>query len=162
MVRKPTKPQHKRRHNVIADDFHEDVPAPDQPLISIVPVPPVPASQASQSPHIPPAQDDQTKARKRNRPQFYGFTDADISPTSSLASSSSAKPKKRKNKKDKKASKQKDLVVALIQNAKQSRIPSPPRPDLHLGQVSPSDPRIRCFEYEQEREMSVWDAENEI
>ena len=162
MVRKPTKPQLKRRHNVISDDFHEDVPAPDQPLISIVTAPPVPASQVAQSPHIPPAQDDQTKGRKRNRPQFYGFTDADISPTSSLASSSSAKPKKRKNKKDKKASKQEDSVVALIQNAEQSRIPSPPRPDLQLGQVSPSDPRIRYFEYEQEREISVWDAENEL
>ena len=156
MVRKPTKPQLKRRHNVIADDFHENVPAQDQPLISIVPAPPAPASQ------VPPAQDDQTKGRKRNRPQFYGFTDVDISPTSSLASSSSAQPKKRKNKKDKKASKQEDSVVAPIQNAEQSRIPSPPRPDLQLGQVSPSDPRIRDFEYEQEREMSVWDEENEI
>ena len=142
-VRKPTKPQLKRRHNVIADDMHEDVPAQDQPLILIVPAPPAPASQ------VPPAQaqDDQTKERKRNRPQFYGFTDADISPTSSLASSSSAQPKKRKNKKDKKTSKQTDSVVALIQNAEQSRIPSPPRPDLQLGQVSPPDPRIRYFEY---------------
>ena len=157
-VRKPTKPQLKRRHNVITDDMHEDVPAQDQPLISIVPAPPTPASQ------VPPAQaqDDQTKGRKCNRPQFYGFTDADISPTSSLASSSSAQPKKRKNKKDKKISKQTDSVVALIQTAEQSRIPSPPRPDLQLGQVSPPDTRIRYFEYEQEREMSVWDAENEI
>ena len=156
MVRKPTTPQLKRRHNVITDDLHEDVPAQDQPLISIAPAPPATATQ------VPPAQDDQTKGRKRNRSQFYGFTDADISPTSSLVSSSSAKPKKRKNKKDKKASKQEDSVVALIQNAKQSRIPSPPRPDLQLGQVSPSDSRIRYFEYEQEREISVWDAENEI
>ena len=155
-VRKPTKPQLERRHNVIADDLHDDVPAQDQPLILTVPAPPAPASQ------VPPAQDDQTKGRKRNRPQFYGFTDANISPTSSLASSSSAKPKKRKNKKDKKASQQADSAVALIQNAEQSRIPSPPRPDLQLGQVSPPDPRIRYFEYEQEREMSVWDAENEI
>ena len=132
------------------------MPAPDQPLISIVPAPPVPASQVSQSTHIPPAQDDQTKGRKRNRPQFYGFTDADISPTSSFASSSSTKPKnkkqkQRKNKKDKKASKPEDSVVALIQNAEQSGIPSPPRPDIQLGQVSPSDPGIRYFEYEQER-----------
>ena len=166
MVRKPTKDVLmlsllKRRHNVISDDFHENVPAPDQPLISIVPSPPVPASQVSESTHISPAQDDQTKGRKRNRPQFYGFTDADISPTSSLASSSSAKPKKRKNKKDKKAPKPENSVVALIQNAEQSRIPSPPRPDLQLGQVSPSDRGIRYFEYEQEREMSVWDAENQ-
>ena len=162
MVRNPTKPQFKRRHNVISDESHENVPAPDQPMISIVPAPPVPAPQVPQSSLIPPAQDDQTKGRKRNRPQFYGFTDADISPTSSLASSSSAKPKKRKNKKDKKASKPEISVVALIQDAEQSRIPSPPRPDLQLGQVSPSDPGIRYFEYEQEREMSVWDAENEI
>ena len=92
-VRKPTKPQLKRRQNVIAGDLHEDVSAQDQPLISIVPAPPAPASQE------PPAQDDQTTGRKRNRPQYYGFTDADISPTSFLASSISAKPKKRKNKK---------------------------------------------------------------
>ena len=157
-VRKPTKPQFKTRHNVLTDNIHEDVPAQDQPLILVVPAPPTPASQ------VPPAQaqDDQTKGRKRNRPQFYGFTDADISPTSSLASSSSAQPKKRKNKKEKKRSKQTDSVVALIQTAEQSRIPSPPRPDLQLGQVSPPDPRVRYFEYEQEREMSVWDAENEI
>ena len=54
MVRKPTKPQLKRRHNVISDEFIENVPAPDQPMISIVPAPPVPASQAAQSPLIPP------------------------------------------------------------------------------------------------------------
>ena len=79
-----------------------------------------------------------------------------------MASSSSAKPKKRKNKKDKKASKPENSVVALIQNAERSRNPSPPRPDLQLGQVSPSDPGIRYIEYEQEREMSVWYAENEV
>ena len=157
-VRKPTKPQFKRRLNVPTADIQEDVPAQNQPLISIVPAPPTPASQ------VPSAktQDDQRKGRKRNRPQFYGFTDADISPTSSLASTSSAQPKKRKNKKEKKRSKQSDSVVALIQTAEQSRIPSPPRPDLQLGQVSPPDIRVRYFEYEQEREMSVWDAENEI
>ena len=52
--------------------------------------------------------------------------------------------------------------MALIQNAEQSRIPSPKRPDIQIGQVSPPDSRIRCYEYEQEREMSEWDAENEI
>ena len=136
----------------------DPIPRTEQPLISIVPAPPTP------TPQVPPAQtqDDQTKGRKRNRPQFYGFTDADISPTSSLASTSSTQPKKRKNKKDKKQTKKSDSVVALIQTAEQSRIPSPPRPDLQLGQVSPPDPRVRYFEYEQEREMSVWDAENEI
>ena len=66
MVRKPTKLQLKRRHNVISDEFHENVPAPNQPMISIVPAPPVPAPQAPQSSLIPPAQDDQTKGRKRN------------------------------------------------------------------------------------------------
>ena len=65
-VRKPTKPQLKRRHNVITDDMHEDVPAQDQPLISIVPAPPAPASQ------VPPAQaqDDQTKAASAIDPNF--------------------------------------------------------------------------------------------
>ena len=134
----------------------------EQPVISIVPAPPAPTSQAPQTSLIPPTHEDQTEGGKRKQTQFYGFTDADISPTSSLASSSSAKPKKRKNKKDKKTSATENPVVALIQDAQQSRFPSPPQPDLHLGQVSPSDPRTRYFEYEQEREMSVWDAENEI
>ena len=157
-VRKPNKPQFKRRLNVPTADIQEDVSTQNQPLISIVPAPPTPASQVPST----QTQDDQTKGRKRNRPQFYGFTDADISPTSSLASTSSAQPKKRKNKKEKKRPKQSDSVVTLIQTAEQSRIPSPPQPDLKLGQVSPPDPRVRYFEYEQEREMSVWDAENEI
>ena len=166
-VRKPTKPQLKRRRNIIPDDFNENVTDLEQPVISIVPAPPAPTSQAPQTSLIPPAhedpaREDQTEGRKRKRPQFYGFTDADISPTSSLASSSSAKPKKRKNKKYKKTSATENSVVALIQDAEQSRIPSPPRPDLQSGQVSPSDPGTRYYEYEQEREMSVWDAENEI
>ena len=156
-VRKPNKPV-KKRFTVPTADIQEDASTQNQPLISIVQAPPTP------TPQVPPAQtqDDQTKGRKRNRPQFYGFTDADISPTSSLASTSSTQPKKRKTKKDKKQTKKSDSVVALIQTAEQSRIPSPPRPDLQLGQVSPPDPRVRYFEYEQEREMSVWDAENEI
>ena len=53
-------------------------------------------------------------------------------------------------------------MVALIQDDENSIIPSPPRPDLQLGQVSPSDDEVRYIEYEKEREMSVWDAENEI
>ena len=134
----------------------------EQPVISIVPAQPAPTSQAPQTSLTPPTHEDQTEGRKRKRPQFYGFTDSDISPTSSLTSSSSAKPKKRKNKKDKKTSATENSLVALIQDAEQSRIPSPPRPDLHLGQNSPSDPRTRYFEYKQEPEMSVWDAENEI
>ena len=70
MVRKRTKPQLKRRHNVISDDFHEDVPAPDQPLVSIVPAPPVPASQVSQSPHIPPHRTIKQKAASATDPNF--------------------------------------------------------------------------------------------
>ena len=54
MVRKQTKPQLKRRHNVISDEFHENVPAPDQTMILVVPAPPVTASQAPQSSLIPP------------------------------------------------------------------------------------------------------------
>ena len=50
-VRKPTKPQLKRRHNVLTDDMHEDVPTQDQPLISIVPAPPTPASQVPSHRH---------------------------------------------------------------------------------------------------------------
>ena len=134
----------------------------DQPLIPIVPAPPAPTPQAPQTSSIPPSSEDQTEGRKRKRTEFYGFTEVDISPTRSLASTNSAKPNKRKTKKDKKGLTTENSVVALIQDAEQSRIPSPPRPDLQLGQTSPPDPRIRYYEYEQEREMSVWDAENEI
>ena len=52
--------------------------------------------------------------------------------------------------------------MELIQNAEQVRSPSPPRPDIQMGQVSPFDPRTRYYENEQEREISVWEAENEI
>ena len=62
---------------------------------------------------------DQTEGRKRKRTQFYGFTDANISPTSSLASTSSAKSKKRRTKKEKKSSTTENSVVALIQDAEQ-------------------------------------------
>ena len=110
----------------------------------------------------PPISENQTEGCKRKRPQLYGFIEADISPTSTLASTSSAKPKKRRTKKDKKGLTTENSVVALIQDAEQSRTPSPPRPDLQLGQTSPPDSRIRYYEYEQEREMSVCDAENEI
>ena len=63
---------------------------------------------------------------------------------------------------EKKRSATENSVVALIQNAEQSRILSPPRPDIQIGQTSSPDSRIRYYEYEQERELSVWDAENEI
>ena len=160
-MRKPVKPQLKRRRNTNTYELNENATSPGQPLISIVPAPPAPTPQAPQTSSIPPISEDQTAGRKRKRPQFYGFTEADISPTSSLASTSSVKPKKRRTKKDKKGLTTENSVVALIQDAEKSRIPSPPRPDLHLGQTSPPDSRIR-YEYEQEREISVWAAENEI
>ena len=53
-------------------------------------------------------------------------------------------------------------MVASIQNEEQDRITSPQHPDIQTGLVSPPEPRIRYYKYEQEKEMSVWDAENEI
>ena len=117
-------------------------------------------NQQTQDTHSDPQK--QQGTRKRNRPQFYGFTDAEISPTSSLTSTSSGKQKKRKSKKDKQDAANANTVVAMIQSAEHSRIPSPPRPEIQIGQVSPPDLRVRYHEYEQERELSVWDAENEI
>ena len=76
-VRKPTKPQLKRRHNIIPDDCNEKVTDLEQPVISIVPAPPAPIAQAPQTSLIPPTHENQTESRKRKRPQFYGFTDAD-------------------------------------------------------------------------------------
>ena len=122
----------------------------------------MPTSQERHILCVPSNPQEQNEGRKRKRPLFYGFTDADISPTSSLASTSSAKPKKRKTKNEKKSSATENSVVALIQDAEPSRIPSPTRPDIQIGQTSPPDSRIRYYEYEQERELSVWDAENEI
>ena len=114
------------------------------------------------TPQGPSDQQEQNAGRKRKRTQFYGFTDADISQTSTLASTSLAKPKKRKTRKEKKSSTTANSVVALIQDAEQSRIPSPHRPNIQIGQTSPPDSRIRYYEYEQEQELPVWDAENEI
>ena len=92
---------------------------------------------------MPSTSQDQTEDRKRKLTQFYEFTEADISPTGSLASTSSAKSKKRRTKKEKKSSTTENSVVALIQDAEQSRVPSPPRSDIQIGQTSPSDFRIR-------------------
>ena len=158
-VSKPAKPQPKRSRYTVASNENDNATASEQPLISIVPTPPM---SSSQDPVTSSASQEQQAARKRKRPQFYGFADADISPTSSLASSSSNKSKKRKSKKEKKGSTNENTVVTLIQNAEQSRIPSPPRPDIQIGQASPPDSTVRYYEYEQERELSVWDAENEI
>ena len=83
----------------------------------------------------------QNEGRKRKRPQFYGFTVADISQTSSLTSSNPSKSKKRETKKQsKKSSATEESVVALIQSAEQSRVPSPPRPDIQIGKVSHPTP----------------------
>ena len=111
---------------------------------------------------MPSDPQEQNEGSKRKRPEFYGFTDADNSLISTLASTSSAKPKKRKTKQEKNSSATENSVVALTQDAEQSKIPSPPRPDIQIGQTSPPDSRISYYEYEQERELSVWDAENEI
>ena len=70
-----------------------------QRLIFIVPAPPEPSTQDHQEPLESSTSQDQTEGRKRKRTQFYGFTDADISPTISLASTSLAKPKKTQNQK---------------------------------------------------------------
>ena len=102
----------------------------------------MPTSQEQQESSVPSDQQEQNAGRKRKRPQFYGFTDAEISPTSNLASTSSTKSKKRKTKKEKKSWTTTNSVVALIQDAEQSRIPSPPGPDIQIGQTSPPDSRI--------------------
>ena len=161
-VRKPSKPQTKRRRNTASLNEPSESISHDQPGTSSVPAPPVPKHH--EQPGLSLVSDSQTQneRRKSKRPQFYGFSEADISPTISLASSSSSKTKKRKTKKQDKSSATQESVVAIIQNAEQSRIPSPPRPDIQIGQVSPPDSRIRYYKYKQEREMSVWDAENEI
>ena len=88
-----------------------------QPLISIVPAPPAPNSRDHQETSMSSTFQDQTEGRKRKRTQFYGFTDADIFPTISLASTSSTKPKKRRTKKEKKNSTTENSVLALIQDA---------------------------------------------
>ena len=116
-VRKPAKPQPKRRRNTASSEEPTDnATASEQPLISIVPAPPMPTSQERQEQSVP---SDQQAGRKRKRPQFYGFTDADISPTSTLASTSWDKPKKHKTRKVKKISTATNSVVALIQDAEQ-------------------------------------------
>ena len=139
-VRKPAKPQSKRNRHTVASNENNNTTAPEKPLISIVPAP---STSSSQNPVTSSASQEKQAARKRKQPPFYGFADADISPTSSLASSSSNKSKKRKSKKEKKGSTNENTVVTMIQNAEQSRVPSPPRPDIQIGQASPPDSRVR-------------------
>ena len=162
-VRKPTKPQPERRRTKAPPAGPSESAPQDQPGTPSVPAPPVPPPQGQPESSLVSNTPSQNEGWKQKRPQFYGFTEADIWPTSSLTSSNPSKPKKRKTKKQsKRSSATEESVVALIQRKKQSRVPSPPRPDIRIGQVSPPDSQIRCYEYEQEREMSVWDAENEI
>ena len=162
-VCKPTKPQTKRRRTKAPPNEPSESASPAQSGPSSVPTPPVPPPQEQPESSLVSDTPSQNEGRKRKRPQCYGFTEADISPTSSLTSSNPSKSKKCKTKKQsKKSAATEESVVDLIQSAEQSRDPSPPRPDIEIGQVSPPDSRIRYYEYEQKREMSVWDAENEI
>ena len=162
-VRKPSKPQPKRRRTTAPPNETSESASQGQPGPSSVPAPPVPPPQEQPKSSLVSDTTSQNEGRKQKRPLFYGFTESDISRTSSLTSSNTSKSKKRKtNKQSKKSSGTEKLVVALIQSAEQSRVPSPSIPDIQIGQVSPPDSRICYYEYEQEREMSVWDAENEI
>ena len=102
-VRKPAKPQPKRCRNTASlDEPIDNATTYEQPIISIVPAPPMPTSQERQELSLPSDQQKQNAGRKRKLLQFYGFTDAEISPTSVLASTSSAKPKKQKRKRRRK------------------------------------------------------------
>ena len=152
-VRKPAKPQLKRRRttappNEPSESASHDQPGTssvriDQPGTSSVPTPPVPQHQEQPESSLVSDTQSQNEGRKQKRPQFYGFTEADISPTSSLTSSNPSNSKKDKTKKQsKKSSATEESVVALIQSAEKSRVPSPPRPDIKIGQVSPPDFRI--------------------
>ena len=110
-VCKPVKPHIKCHRNTNLNEPSDTAMTSTQPLISIVPAPAAPNARDHQEPSMSSTSQDQTEGRKRRRTQFYGFTDADISPTSSLASTSSAKPNKRITKKEKKSE---NSVVALI------------------------------------------------
>ena len=56
----------------------------------------------------------------------------------------------KREKHSKKSSANEESVIALSQNAEPSRVPSPSKPDIQIGQVSPPDSRIRYYEYEEE------------
>ena len=103
-VRKPAKPQPKRRFNTASlNEPSDNATTSDQPIISIVPAPPMPTSQERQESSVLSDHQEQNEGRKRKRPQFYGFTDADISPTTALASTSSAKQRSERRKRRRKA-----------------------------------------------------------
>ena len=103
-VRKLSKPQPKSRQTKASLKEPSESISHDQPGTSSVPAPPVPKHH--EQPGSSLVSDSQTKNEgpKRKRLQFFGFSEADISPTSSLASSSSSKKKKRITKKQGKTS----------------------------------------------------------
>ena len=67
-VRKPVKPQLKRRRNTTPNESNENATTSDQSLISIVSAPPAPTSQAPQISSITPISEDQLKAVNENAP----------------------------------------------------------------------------------------------
>ena len=103
-VRQPTKPQPKRRRTTAPPIEPSESASQGQPGISSVPAPPVPPPQEQPELSLVSDSSSQNEGRKRKRPQFYGFTEADISPTSSLTSSNPSKSKKRITKKQSKKS----------------------------------------------------------
>ena len=134
----------------------------EQPGTSLVPAPPLPTTQKQPGWSLVSASQAQNEGRKRKQTQFYNFSEADISPTSALASSSSPKTKKRKTKKqDKRSTATEESVLALI------RMLSSPEFHLHQGPIYRSDkfhhtiPESDIMNMSK-REMSEWDAENEI
>ena len=149
-VPKPVKPQPKRRRQTILTEPSDTATTSPQQLISIVPAPPAPTTRDHQEPSMSSASRDQTEGVVKENGLNFTASQTKISPQQVLW---------RKTKKEKKTE---NSVVALIQDAKHSRVPSPPRPDIQIGQTSTLHPRIRYYEYEQERELSGWDAENKI
>ena len=115
-MQKPTRPQPKRRRTTAPPHEPSESVSHDQPGPSSVPAPSVPPPQEQPESSLGSDTPSQIERRKRKRPQFYGFTEADISPTSSLTSSHPSKPKKRKPKKqNKQSSATEKSIVALIQ-----------------------------------------------
>ena len=96
-----TKPQPKCRRTTAPPNEPSENASQDQPGPSSVPAPPVPPPQEQPESSLLSDTPSQKEGRKRKRPQFYGFTEAEISPTNSLTSSNPSKSKKRKTKKNK-------------------------------------------------------------
>ena len=72
-VRKPVKPQPKRRRNTNITEPSDTAMTSPQQLISIVPAPPAPTTRDHQEPSMSSTSQDQTDGRKRQQTQFYGF-----------------------------------------------------------------------------------------